>query len=45
MRFVNAKRGAKGAAFVVDCYGSNQLAACAGTSRWCFITILLSAPR
>jgi hypothetical protein len=23
----------------------NQLAACAGTSRWRFITILLSAPR
>jgi hypothetical protein len=23
----------------------NQLAAAAGTSRWCFITILLSAPR
>jgi hypothetical protein len=24
---------------------SDQLAACAGTSRWCFMTILLSAPR
>jgi drug/metabolite transporter (DMT)-like permease len=25
--------------------GNDQLAACAGMSRWCFMTILLSAPR
>jgi hypothetical protein len=24
---------------------ADQLAACAGMSRWCFMTILLSAPR
>lgn len=42
----NAKRGTEGAAFPGSFERTKyQPAACAGRSRWCFMTILLSAPR